>query len=99
MTSKPSIEILDEFERDRAIAKDRHALELERNLMFPVPGLEGVPFHPKAYISAIMRAVVLVHASPLAGRENRYRVRSELGCVSCPNPALNRTWAKSCAAG
>lgn len=58
MTSKPSIEVVDEFEHDRLIAKDRHGVELEYKLMFPVPELEGVPFHPKVPdIPAVLHAV------------------------------------------
>ena len=46
MTSKPTIEVVDEFERDRGIAKDRRGVELDHKLMFRVPEIEGVPFHP-----------------------------------------------------
>lgn len=56
MTSKPSVEVLDEFEQDRVIAKERRAVELEKKLMFAVPGLEGLPFHPKADYPPILRA-------------------------------------------
>jgi|GEM_PF-1270228 len=58
MTSKPSIEVVDEFERDRVVMKDRQGVELEYKLMFQVPELEGVPFHPKVpNIPAVLDAV------------------------------------------
>jgi hypothetical protein len=56
MTSKPSIEILDEFEQDRVMAKEGRGVELEKKLMFQVPGLEGLPFHPRADLPLILRA-------------------------------------------
>lgn len=58
MTSKPSIEILDEFDSDRVIAKDRLGVDLKKKLMVRVPELANVPFQPGApEFPAILRAV------------------------------------------
>lgn len=57
MTSKPIIEVLDEFETDPGIAEKSRTMDLEKNLMVSVPGLEGLPFHQDADIPAIFRIV------------------------------------------
>lgn len=58
MTGKPSIEIVDEFESDRAISRNRHTTELNKQLMVSIPELVDVPFHPVVPdIPAILRAV------------------------------------------
>jgi len=58
MISKPSIEVLDEFDSDRVIARDKLGVDLEKKLMFRVPELTDVPFQPGApEFPAILRAV------------------------------------------
>lgn len=59
MTTRPSIEVLDEFDTDRTIAKERHGVALEKKLMVRVPELEGVPFNQSSRIEvpALLRAV------------------------------------------
>jgi len=59
MTSKPSIEVLDEFDSDRPIGKEADGMTLERKLMVRVPELEGLPFNrrSKIEISALLRSV------------------------------------------
>ena len=57
MTGKPSVEILDEFARDRSTAKDRFG-EMDKKLMVRIPDLEDVPFHPAVpEIPAMLQAV------------------------------------------
>lgn len=57
MTGRPSIEVLDELDRDPGIAEKRRTADLEKNLMVSVPGLEGLPFHQNADIPAISRVL------------------------------------------
>ncbi len=59
MSGKPSIEVLDEFDTDRTIAKEKHGVTLEKNLMVRVPELEGIPFNQssKIEVPALLRAV------------------------------------------
>lgn len=66
MTDKPSIEIMDEFEGDRLIMRDRHELvELDKKLMVRIPELVDVPFHPAIpEIPAILRNLPLYLLMP-----------------------------------
>lgn len=59
MTSTPSIEVLDEFSSDQAIAKEAYGVTLEKKLMVRVPELEGLPFNQNSKIEmpALLRAV------------------------------------------
>lgn len=58
LAGKPSIEVLDEFERDRAFAKGGRSAEPDRRLMVRFPGLEDAAFHPGAPdLPALLRAV------------------------------------------
>jgi hypothetical protein len=55
---KLSIEIMDEFEGDRVIARERREVGLDKKLMVRIPELVDVPFHPSLpEIPAILRAV------------------------------------------
>jgi hypothetical protein len=59
MTSKPSIEVLDEFDSDRTIANEEYRVTHQRKLMFRVPEIEGLPFNQTSKIEApaLLRAV------------------------------------------
>jgi hypothetical protein len=58
IVDEPSIEVVDEFDRDRSLAKSGRAVELRKNLMVRIPELEGVPFHPEVpELPALLRDV------------------------------------------
>jgi len=60
------LSILDDFETDRTIAKEKHGVTLEKKLMVPVFELEGVPFNQSSKIEVLarMRAVPWFFVAP-----------------------------------
>jgi len=58
IVGRPSVEVVDEFDRDRSLAKDGRTVELRKNLMVRIPELEGMAFHPEVPdLPALLRDV------------------------------------------
>jgi hypothetical protein len=57
MVGKPSIEVLDEFDRDNAAARPAHAAGTVPRMMVRLPELEGLPFHPADQMPVLLRSI------------------------------------------